>query len=157
MAYIDVITLSQAKNYLRIDDTLTEDDNAITRMIGAALKYVEKYTGVLVFARDEVYLAQNGELKLYEYPINTDLDTLTDYTYERKGLYTNICTNNTKTIDITLNMGYVDPTEVPQELLEVAYEIIDLYYYGEKDGKPIDKKLSALSMDALNMNKRFWL
>lgn len=157
MAYIDVITLSEAKNYLRIDDTLTEDDNAITRMIGAALKYVEKYTGVLVFARDEVYLAQYGELKLYEYPINTDLDTLTDCSYERKGLYTNICKNDTETIDITLNMGYIDPTEVPQELLEVAYEIIDLYYYGEKDGKPIEKKLSALSMDALNMNKRFWL
>jgi len=157
MAYTDVISLSEAKNYLRIDDTLTEDDNAIIRMINASLRYVEKYTDVLVFARDVDYLVKEGLLKLYQFPINTDLTTLTDYTVERKGIFVNICANNTDTVDLTLNVGYTDPADIPQELLEVAYELIDLYYYGEKDGKPIQKKLSPMSMDALNINKRFWL
>ena len=31
MAYTDIITLADAKTYLRIDDTLTEDDAQITR------------------------------------------------------------------------------------------------------------------------------
>jgi len=157
MAYTDVISLSEAKNYLRVDDTLTEDDNAIIRMINASLRYVENYTDVLVYARDVDYLVKEGVLKLYQAPLNTDLDTLTDYTYERKSLYTNICADNTDTVDLTLNVGYADPVNVPQELLEVAYEMIDLYYYGEKDGKPIAKKLSSLSIDALNSNKRFWI
>lgn len=157
MAYTDIISLSEAKNYLRVDDTLTEDDNSIIRMINAALRYVENYTDILVFNRDVTYLVKEGVLQLYQYPINTDLDTLTDYTYQRKSKYTNICSDNTDTVDLTLNMGYTDPTDVPQELLEVAYEMIDLYYYGEKDGKPIAKKLSSLSIDALNSNKRFWI
>ena len=157
MAYTDIISLSEAKNYLRVDDTLTEDDNSITRMINAALRYVENYTDILVFNRDVTYLVKEGVLQLYQYPINTDLDTLTDYTYQRKSKYTNICADNTDTVDLTLNMGYTDTTDVPQELLEVAFEMIDLYYYGEKDGKPIAKKLSSLSIDALNSNKRFWI
>lgn len=157
MAYTDIISLSEAKNYLRVDDTLTEDDNSIIRMINAALRYVENYTDILVFNRDVTYLVKEGVLQLYQYPINTDLDTLTDYTYQRKSKYTNICSDNTDTVDLTLNMGYTDPTDVPQELLEVAFEMIDLYYYGEKDGKPIAKKLSSLSIDALNSNKRFWI
>lgn len=157
MAYTDIISLSDAKIYLRIDDTLTEDDNDIIRMINASLRYVEKYTNVLVYARDKNYLVEQGLLKVYDYPINTDLDTLTDYTVERKGLYTNICANNADTFDLTLDVGYLYSDGVPQELLEVAYELIDLYYYGEKDGKPIDKKLSELSIDALNQNKRFFI
>ena len=91
MAYIDVISLSEAKNYLRVDDTLTEDDSSITRMINASLKYVENYTGVILFSRDVKYLVKEGVLQLYQYPINTDLDTLTNYTYDRKSKYTNIC------------------------------------------------------------------
>jgi hypothetical protein len=114
MAYTDVISLSEAKNYLRIDDTLTEDDNAIIRMINASLRYVEKYTDVLVFARDVDYLVKEGLLKLYQFPINTDLTTLTDYTVERKGIFVNICANNTDTVDLTLNVGYTDPADIPQ-------------------------------------------
>jgi len=154
MAYTDVISLSEAKLYLRIDDEATEDDNSIIRMINAALRYVETYTDILLYARDVDYLMKGGVLKLYQYPINTDLDTL-GYTIDRYGLYTNICTDSSDTTDLVLNMGYVDPTEIPQELLEVAFEMIDLYYYGEKDGKPIAKKLSSMSMDSLHINKRF--
>ena len=155
MAYTDIISLSEAKNYLRVDDTLTEDDNSIIRMINAALRYVENYTDVLVFDRDVTYLVKEGVLQLYQYPINTDLETLADYTYERKSKYTNICASNTDTVDLVLNMGFTDPTDVPQELVEVAYEMIELYY-GESKGIE-KKKLSDLSIRALNSNKRFWI
>jgi hypothetical protein len=157
MVYTDIISLEEAKNYLRIDDDLTEDDNSIIRMIEASLRYIEKYTDVIFYSRDIDFLVEKGELKVYKYPINTDLSTLTEYTTERKGLYTNFCSDSYDTVDLILNVGFTDESEIPQDLLEVAFEMIDLYYYGEKDGKPIQKKLSALSMDTLVIHKRFWL
>ena len=43
-AYLDVITLERAKNYLRIDADLMEDDAEIESMINGALRYIEKRT-----------------------------------------------------------------------------------------------------------------
>ena len=56
MAYLDVITLADAKSYLRVDDTLTDDDAQISRMIKSALSTIEKRTNVLVYARSKNYL-----------------------------------------------------------------------------------------------------
>ena len=55
MAYIDVLPLATVKQYLRIDDTLTEDDTQLTRMIESALKYIEKHTNIHVVAKDKDY------------------------------------------------------------------------------------------------------
>ena len=60
MAYIDIIPLADAKVYLRIDDTLTEDDAQITRMINGALSYVERYTSHILYARDKEYRFIDG-------------------------------------------------------------------------------------------------
>ena len=51
MSYITVITLAEAKNYLRVDPTLTGDDSAITRMIESALKFIERYTNIICYQR----------------------------------------------------------------------------------------------------------
>ena len=157
MAYTDIISLSEAKIYLRIDDTLTEDDNGIIRMINAAFQYIEKYTNVIVDARDIIYDIDCVKARVYDYPINTDLSALTDYTVQKKSLYYNIVNNDGETTELTLNVGFTDSNGVGDDLVEVAYEMIDLYYYGEKDGKPIDKKLSSISIDTLNSNKRFFI
>ena len=87
MAYINVITLADAKNYLRIDDTLTEDDAQITRMIKAALSYVENYTGHLVYARDKDYRLIDGKVTVYDYPINSEVTV--DLDVENKTLHKN--------------------------------------------------------------------
>lgn len=39
------VTLAQAKNYLKIDADITEDDEFITELINAAVDYVERTTG----------------------------------------------------------------------------------------------------------------
>ena len=39
------VTLAQAKNYLKIDADITEDDELITELINAAVDYVERTTG----------------------------------------------------------------------------------------------------------------
>lgn len=154
MAYIDIITLEDAKNYLRIDDTLTEDDASIVRMINAAFRYIEKYTNVIVSARDIAYNIKDGYARIYDYPINTDLDALTDYIFDKNSLYYIVCDNTGATTELTLNVGFADVDNVPEDLIEVAYEMIDLYY-GESKDSGAKKKLSSMSMDSLNLNKRF--
>ncbi|WP_417208271.1 head-tail connector protein [Acidaminococcus fermentans] len=39
------VTLSQAKNWLKIDSDITEDDELITELISAANEYIEGRTG----------------------------------------------------------------------------------------------------------------
>ena len=153
MAYIDVITLSDAKIYLRIDDTLSEDDTQITRMINASLSYIERYTNVYVFQRDKAFVVVNNCIRIYAAPIN-DLVTPTDAVSVIKTLYTTYTTNLDEDV-LTLNVGYVDPVDVPDALKEVALEMIDLMYYEHETGKSFTKDMSSLSREILNSYKRF--
>ena len=152
MAYIDVITLPDAKVYLRVDDDLTEDDNQITRMIRASLSYIENYTNYILFARDKEYRLIDGCVRVYDFPINSEV-TL-ELETENKTLYTNYSLGYTNDL-ITLNVGYVDPAEIPQDLIEVAYEIIELMYYEKETNKSHLNSLSSLSHMTLNQYKRF--
>ena len=155
MSYLSVIPLADAKIYLRIDDTLTEDDVQITRMINGALSIVEKWTNVLVFARAKTYLMVDGFVRVYDAPINTITSpTEADMTNEQKTLYKNFCYGS-ETSNLVLNVGHVLPADVPQELIDVAYEIIDLLYYQHETVKTVKKDLSELSIDVLTQNKRF--
>ena len=154
MAYLDVISLETAKNYLRVDDTA--DDASITRMIKSALSYVERETNIKVYQRNLTYLMQYGVAYVYDYPIDSVVSPA-DYDNDntvRKEKY-NIYNYGSKTIDLTLNVGYSDPADVPTELIEVALEIVDLLYYQHETGKTIEKDLSQLSKDILFDYKRF--
>ena len=119
MAYLDIIPLVDAKVYLRIDDDLTEDDNQIIRMIKGSLSYIEQYTNIYLFDRDKTYNVQDNCVKVYDFPINSEVSTYTEK--ETLTLHTNYTTDET---EFTLNIGYADVTDIPQELLEVAYTII---------------------------------
>jgi len=50
---------------------------------------------------------------------------------------------------LVLNIGYANVADVPQDLIEVAYEMIDIMYYN-KEGK-----LSNLAKMTLDGYKRF--
>lgn len=156
MAYLDVISLATAKNYLRVDETQTEDDADITRMIKGALRYVEEFTGHIMFARDKNYLLQDCSVRVYDYPINT-LNTPSDATVVLKPLYSIYSVTDTDLDFVNLNVGYSDPTDVPQDLIDVALEKIGLSYYGAKEDGAVKKQLSEDSMSVLYQNKRFLL
>ena len=153
MSYIDVITLAEAKVYLRVDNDLTEDDTQITRMINSALKYVEDVTNVMMFARNKSYRLIDGCVSVYDAPINSEVTA--DLVVENKTLYTNYQFGTENGL-IELNVGYVTATDIPQELISVAFELIDIFYYAKETGKGI-AALSPLAMDILNRNKRFIL
>ena len=127
MAYVDVVTLSDAKIYLRVDDTLSEDNTQITRMINAALSYIERYTNVYVFARLKTYVVVDNCIRVYDSPINSLVDPV-DADVTIKTLYNTYTTGTDEDI-LSLNVGYVDPNDVPDELKEIALEMIDLMYY----------------------------
>ena len=150
MAYLDIISLTDAKTYLRIDDTLTEDDNQIIRMIKGALSYIEQYTNVMLFARDKNYIVQDSVVKVYDYPINIEVSTYT--LKEVKTLHTNYTTDETT---FTLNVGYTVVTDVPNELIEVAYVLIKNMYYEKENNKTLMESLDSLSIMTLNQYKRF--
>jgi len=156
MAYLDVIPLATAKNYLRVDDSLTADDADITRMIHAALRHIEKETNILVYQRNVTYLAVNGCAKVYDAPI-TAVVTPTDYDNDLTERYQNY--NNyyygSDTFDLTLTVGYANPSDVPDELVQVALEMIDIMYYSPE--KSYKKDISELSKEVLNDLKRFIL
>ena len=269
MAYIDIISLANAKLYLRVDDTLTEDNAQITNMISVALKHVEDNTQILVYARDKTYRMINGFKRVYDSPINSVIkpsanvfatataqctsviatntlvangltytavsgdpsddtefdisgtdtqaaislsrainadsrtgtlanvtgvpvgDTVT-LTTTKKGYAGNATTltqtGGTITVsgatftggldgdfstgnivedtlytsyafgsinrDLILNVGYATASDVPLDIIQVAYEIIDILYYGEETGKTM-ADLSPLSVDILNQSNRF--
>ena len=71
MAYLDIITLSDAKTYLRIDDTLSDDDAQISRMIKASLSQIERVTNYILFARSKSYVIEDSKVNVYDYPINS--------------------------------------------------------------------------------------
>jgi hypothetical protein len=67
MTPLDIIPLDSAKNWLNIELAYTDDDVTITRLIGAAIDWVEKYTCWRTFQREEVVYNRQDN---YYSPIN---------------------------------------------------------------------------------------
>jgi len=155
MSYLTVIPLADAKLHLRVDDTLTEDDAAITRMISTALSFVENWTYHFLYARSKTYTMVNGFVKVYDYPINSiTTPAEADMDNEQMSSYKNFC-YGIETSDLVLNIGYGDPLDIPQGLIDVALEMIDIMYYANETGKTVQKDLSPMSIMTLDQNKRF--
>jgi len=148
MGYTNVLTLERVKNYLRIDEDLTDDDNEIISMINGACRFVEKRTNHLFYDRDVTY-RNHLSLKVYDYPINeivapSDPVVIHFSTYD---LFPN-------EIEVTLNVGYEDPTEVPDELLQACLQMIKVWYY-ESEKQVNTTLIPEAVMQAIDINRRF--
>lgn len=133
MSYLDVITLDDAKNHLRVDASFTEDDASISRMIISALQYIEKETSHIMFARDKTYYrsASMKAISVSDYPINNYPDDIITLHFSLMHQF--------KADKITLNVGYINVEDIPMPLIEAAYEMIDnMYYQYEQDGNKSD-------------------
>jgi hypothetical protein len=85
------------------------------------------------------------------------LTTPTTATSVEKAVYTTYTAESNDDLKVTLNVGYTDPLDVPNDLIEVAYEMIDLMYYSPETGKSIKSDLSELSKMVLSNYKRFFI
>ena len=147
MSYLSVITLARAKNYLRVDEDLTDDDTEITSMINGALRFIEKRTNHIMFARDVVY---NGacQVKVYDYPINSIVTEPAPFKVDF-ALFT--VYPDVKTV--TLNVGY-GANEVPDDLIQAALQMIKVFYYESE--KQVNTTLIPESViQIIDINRRF--
>ena len=131
MDYLDVITLQDAKDYLRIDDTLTQDDRRISYMIKASLSIIEKRTNIIVFPRDITYSFTEYCLRVYDFPINTNTTITEDFGVITRELYS-IFHGVNNSDKLTLNVGYENVDDIPSELIECALVYVDYLYNGNE-------------------------
>ena len=148
MAYLDVITLTRAKNYLRIDTAFNADDVEITSMIKAACKFIELRTNHIFFAQDKVFTGLVN-VQVYDFPINT-LISPTDATV----VYFATSNSYTAQTSVTLNVGYTLPEDVPEELIAAALQMLKVWYYESE--KQVNTMLIPMSvLQAVDINRRF--
>jgi hypothetical protein len=148
MAYIDVITLSRTKNYLRIDEGLTDDDAELTFMINGACRYIEKRTNHIMFARDVVYNG-NCQVKVYDYPINSILTDPAPFV-----VYFSMFAVFPDAKTASLNVGYISPEDVPDDLIQAALQMIKVFYYESE--KQVNTTLIPESvLQIIDVNRRF--
>lgn len=130
--YTDVISLEQAKDYLKIDAGQTETDNEITQMINSALSFIEKRTQHIFKTRDKVYYkdcALVQQVTVYDYPINNP---------EGENFIDGIIYKTNKAIVptvngfVTLNIGYSSVDHIPSELIDAALQLINFWFYNSE-------------------------
>ena len=154
MAYIDVLTLAQTKTFLRIDDTLSDDDAQITQMIKSALSTIERRTNVLIYARSKSYLFQDYEVRVYDFPINS-LTSPSDAVLVEKELHSIYTTNNSANLKLVLNVGYVNPLDVPSELIDAALQLVKYMYYEAETNTASKGNIPYWIQEMINQHKRF--
>lgn len=147
MSYLDVISLERAKIYLRIDADLTDDDEEITSMINASLRYIEKRTNHIMYERDIVYKGV-CQVKVYDYPINSIVTDPAPWSLERS-MYTIFPDDK----EVELNVGYA-LGEVPDELIQASLQMIKVWYYESE--KQVNTTLIPESVkEVIDIYRRF--
>ena len=134
--YIDLVTVLEAKSYLRIDASNTDSDVELAVMIGSACNLIENYTQVYLRPRDEVYYFNSeGYIRLYPKPVNSiELPvTATDYDESIKQLYRLYSRNNSSLESMTFNLGYDDTADVKPIFKTAILETVKLWFYGSED------------------------
>lgn len=168
MAYIDVLPLSTVKTYLRIDDTQNETNAEITSILNAAFRYIEKHTNIIVDRQAEKeYIIKNGCVRVYDFPINSvvkgidddDADVAltykTNYNKQDKNLYTLYTGIDSSAVKLVLNVGYATPSDVPDDLINLALIMIKVMYYEQETNQSFREMLPAWANSILESNMRY--
>ena len=149
--YLDVISLDQAKLYLKVDEGQTETDAEITQMIGSALAYIEKKTNHIFKTRDKIYYrdcALVEQTTVYDYPID---NSVTDLEIEYK---VNKAIVPTVGGYVTLTIGYDNLEDIPTELIDCALGIINFWFYNSET-KGADNSIPDFLAATIDQNRRF--
>jgi len=152
--YTDVISLETAKEYLKIDAGQTSTDNEITAMINSALSYIEKRTNLIFKTKDKVYYKDCNLVEkatVYDYPINNP---------EGEGFIEGIVYKTNKaivpTVDgfVTLNLGFSDVDDIPNELIDSALQLINFWFYNSETKNAMNTVPDFVAIN-IDVNRRF--
>jgi len=131
-SYLDLISVAQAKVYLRIDDTLNEDDSDIEQMIKASFLFIERYTNHIFINRS---FEQMVPPKIYNTPV-TEIDGESQDNFDWDNYYQR---NYDKIygpfgsyippIKVSYKAGYLNTEDVPADLIQSAKQLLKVWYY----------------------------
>jgi hypothetical protein len=147
MDQLNVVSLSEAKLYLRLDEDYTIEDGLITSLIKSAVNQAEQFTLQVLWQRTLTAITPvSGLLKIYEYPIisietvvDPDLDALTFEIVETEG-FTEVISGtsgfNTVTFVAGYGWNYEGGSDVPDDI-ETAIKEMIAYYYENRDNSVV--------------------
>lgn len=148
--YNNILSLEEAKRYLRLEDDFIDDDSDIERMIESSLDYISKHTQYIFSPRDKTYYSGNlCYISVFDFPINT-----TEFGEKHPLYYSGFV--KFVTDEITLNVGFSDKTsdDFPTGLIDSALQMIKVFYYEAE--KNINTTLLPMSVnEIINANRRF--
>lgn len=123
--YDHILSINDAKRYLRLDSDFIEDDYDIERMIASAFGYIEKQTQHIFKPQDKTYHKDySNYVNIYDHPLNTTTFPDNEVPLYYPG-FVRFCGINS----ITVNVGYALKENAPSELIDCALQIIKVWYY----------------------------
>lgn len=130
MTPLDVLSLNDAKSYLRVD--FDDDDTLITDIIYGAVDTFEQRTQWRLYNRDEVIQVGNQtEVELFQFPLNSY--SILDYNNSAGVVDFNATQYRVRTvIKFPYNYCYISETETPTIQLNVGYTDAANIPYGIK-------------------------
>lgn len=148
MDQLNVVSLNQAKMWLRLDLDYTLEDGLITSLIKSAVNQVEQYTLQVLWQRQITEISdRSGNLKIYNYPVIAIEDVLdkefneVDFRVEDSQWFTEVLTNrpgfNTVTYVAGYDWNYDGGSDVPDDIETAVKELIT-YYYENRDNPKED-------------------
>ena len=153
--YIDWVTLSETKTYLRLDDGITESDLEITMMINASCELVQNYTQVYFKPQTKTYFFNdNGVVRIYDSPI-TSITEVAGFTVIAKQLYSEYCQTDTLVLSLDANIGYADTNNIKDLFKYAVLETVKLWFYGSETESTMKGYLPNSVLSILAQERRF--
>jgi hypothetical protein len=146
MDQLNVVSLAQAKLWLRVDLDYDYEDGLITALIKSAVNQVEQYTLQVLWQRSITEISdKNGNLRLYNYPIiavedvvDKDLEQI-DFEIIDTPFYTDVITQrpgyNTVTYVAGYDWNYDGGSDVPDDIETAIKEMITFLYENRDNPK----------------------
>jgi hypothetical protein len=146
MDQLNVVSLAQAKLWLRIDEDYEYEDGLITALIKSAVNQVEQYTLQVLWQRSIIEITdRSGNLKIYNYPIISVEDVVDKYIEDvnfelvETQWYTEVITDrpgyNAVTYVAGYDWDYNGGSDVPDDIETAIKELITFLYENRDNPK----------------------
>lgn len=124
---MSAVSLTLAKQYLRIDADYTAEDELIQLMIDAAENEVEVYTSHVLTQRDYTLVGAGCAQDIYFYPIADIAEDVKHHTY---ALYTSF--DLKRDVSTTFKVGYASYEDIPKQLITAVLKQVT-YQFENRD------------------------
>lgn len=124
---MSAVSLTLAKQYMRIDPDYTAEDELIQLMIDAAENMVEVYTSHVLTQRDYILIGAGCEQDIFLYPIAEIAEGVKHYTH---ALYTSFDLRRDQST--TFKVGYANYKDIPKQLITAVLKQVT-YQFENRD------------------------